>query len=42
MLKFYTTHEISEVKTQAGGGAQLMGLWPRVITFFDCQLDNLA
>lgn len=32
MLKFYATHEISEVKIQAGSGAQLMGRWPRVLT----------
>lgn len=32
MLKFSVTQEISEVKTQAGDGAQLMGHWPRVLT----------
>lgn len=26
------THKISEVKTQAGDRAQLMGHWPRVLT----------
>lgn len=32
MLKFSVTQEISEVKTQAEDGAQLMGHWPRVLT----------